>query len=150
MTAPIHIRPATAAEVINLRHVVLRAGLPRSTAVFAGDEDPAARHFVAVAEEGAIVGCVTLHPSAFEGEPAWQLRGMAVAPALQGMGIGKLLLAAVERSVAADLLPRPLWCNARVPASGFYQNHGWIIVSDIFDVPSAGPHVRMMRPLSVR
>lgn len=146
MNASIEIRAATADDVIALRHAVLRAGLPRDTAIFAGDEDPAARHFVALADESSgIIGCVTLHPSTFDGEPAWQLRGMAVAPDMQRQGIGARLLEAVQEAVAADPERRLLWCNARVPASGFYERHGWRVVSAVFEIPHAGPHVRMTR-----
>src|SRR5438445_357877 len=67
------IRRATADEVIDLRHAILRAGLPRETAVFPGDDDPAARHFVAT-RNGRVVGCATLHLNRWEKEPAWQLR----------------------------------------------------------------------------
>ena len=143
MKAAIEIRPAAPQEVIDLRHAVLRAGLPRETAIFSGDDDPATRHFVATSA-GEVVGCVTLLPSTVDGQPAWQLRGMAVTPRLQRGGVGAQLLAAVERFVASEQAPRLLWCNARVPASGFYQRHGWTIVSDVFEIPSAGPHVRMV------
>ena len=146
MNAPIEIRPATAGEVIDLRHAVLRAGLARETAVFEGDDDPAALHFVAV-HGGAIVACVTLHPSTFDGAQAWQLRGMAVAPDMQRQGVGARLLEAVHAAVASDPVRRVLWCNARLPATRFYQRHGWRVVSDRFEIPSAGPHVRMIRPL---
>jgi predicted GNAT family N-acyltransferase len=142
---PIRIRPARADDVIDLRHAVLREGLARETAIFPGDDDPAARHFIAVAADDTIVACVTLHPSTCDGQPAWQLRGMAVAPQLRGSGIGARLLRAVEQSVAADEPRRILWCNARVPARAFYERHGWRAVSEIFHVPTAGPHVRMVR-----
>ena len=144
MSPPVHIRFAAAREVIDLRHAVLRAGLGRETAIFKGDEEAGTRHFVATSS-GEVVGCVTLLPSTFEGRPAWQLRGMAVTPALQRSGVGAQLLKAVERFVASDPSRQLLWCNARVPASGFYQRHGWRIVSDVFEIPSAGPHVRMVR-----
>jgi GNAT superfamily N-acetyltransferase len=147
--SPQQIRPAAAGEVIDLRHAVLRAGLPRDTAVFAGDDDPAARHFVAILDD-RIVGCVTLHPSQWEGRPAWQLRGMAVEPGLQGSGVGRALLEAVEESVRGDSAESDspmamLWCNARVPAIGFYRRHGWDVVSQPFVVPTAGPHVKMIK-----
>ena len=41
--------------------------------------------------------------------------------------------------------PRLLWCNARVPAMGFYQKLAWQVVSDEFHIPTAGPHVKMVR-----
>jgi GNAT superfamily N-acetyltransferase len=142
------IRPAAARELIDLRNAVLRNGLPRELAMFAGDDNPTSRHFAAE-DVGAIVGCVTLHLNEWNGEPAWQLRGMAVAPTHQNRGIGQQLLAAAEKSVleAPANLPRLLWCNARVPALAFYQRQGWEVVSGEFDIPHSGPHVKMTRQL---
>ena len=147
MFESVKVRRAEPAEVIDLRHRILRAGLPRDTAIFPGDGDPAARHFVAETIDGRIVGTLTLHLNSWEGQPAWQLRGMAVDPALQRAGIGAQLLLAAEQSVRNESPTRQLWCNARVPAAGFYEKHGWTVVSEPFDVPTAGPHVKMIKRL---
>jgi len=141
------IRPAAAREVIDLRHAVLRSGLPRETAIFAGDELSSTRHLVAELE-GRIVGCVTLLRNDWNNEPAWQLRGMAVEPGLQGSGIGARLLAEAEQSILGSPT-QLLWCNARVPASDFYKRHGWSVVSQVFDIPTAGPHVKMLKRLAL-
>jgi predicted GNAT family N-acyltransferase len=144
----IRVRRGAAAEVIDLRHAVLRAGLPRETAVFPGDEKPDAIHVVAEAPGGRIVGCVTLHPSTWNDGRAWQLRGMATNPAVRGTGVGRAMLDLVERCVRSAESPvRQMWCNARVPAAGFYQRDGWVIESEQFEIPSAGPHVRMSKRL---
>lgn len=143
------VRRGTAAEVIALRHAILRARLPRETAVFPGDEKPDAIHVVAEAPDGRIVGCVTLHPSTWNDAPAWQLRGMATDPAVRGTGVGRAMLDAVEREVRTASPVRQLWCNARVPAAGFYQHAGWAIESEQFEIPTAGPHVRMSKRLDM-
>src|SRR5438067_8765740 len=96
---PPEIRRATAEEIVDLRHAVLRAGLQRETAVFAGDDDPATRHFAAVDEAGRVIGCATLRLNAHDGEGAWQLRGMAVAPDERDRSVGSMLLAAADQSV---------------------------------------------------
>jgi predicted GNAT family N-acyltransferase len=140
------IRPAQASELIDLRHAVLRARLPRESAIFAGDELPTTRHFVATVD-GRIVGCVTLLLNEWNDEPAWQLRGMAVEPGMQGSGIGAKLLAAAEESTVSSPT-QLLWCNARVPASKFYQKRGWELVSEQFDIPTAGPHVKMLKRIT--
>lgn len=142
----VELRPAALDEIIDLRHDVLRHGLPREAAVFEGDSDPAARHY------GAFVGgqpvcCVTLHVSRWEGEPAWQLRGMATAADVRGRGIGRALMAFLEAEVRAASAVRLFWCNARVPAAGFYRSIGWATRSDVFDIPTAGPHYRMTKRL---
>ena len=137
------IRRVSANDVIDLRHAVLRAGLPRQTAIFPGDDGPGARHYGAY-ENNHLIGCVTLHPSKWQDAPAWQLRGMAVAPDLRTQGVGRAMLEFLENDIAPSGVPQ-LWCNARVPAAQFYQKHGWSIVSEPFEIPTAGPHVRMTR-----
>ena len=151
LTPDLIVRRAHAAEVIDLRHAVLRRGLPRAEAIFPGDDAPEARHYGAF-RAGEILCCVTLHASQWETEPAYQLRGMATAPSVRRTGIGRRVMewmeqdlrAAAGRGEAALLL----WCNARVPAVGFYRAMGWAIVSDEFDIPTAGPHFRMLKRLA--
>jgi len=144
--SPIVVRPGEIAELIDVRHQVLRAGRPRETAHFQGDDEPDARHWVAV-QADRVVGVVTVLARPLPADtadaptpaPGWQLRGMAVAQGLQGEGIGGKLLEAVHRDVA-----EPLWCNARVRAEPFYRRHGWRAVGPSFDIPPIGPHQRMV------
>ena len=37
--------------------------------------------------------------------------------------------------------------NARTPAVRFYERHGFAVVSEEWDEPDIGPHVRMERPV---
>ena len=135
-------------RIIDLRHVILRHGLPREAAIFPGDDAPTSRHYAAIENE-RVVGCLTLHQSQWESQPAWQLRGMATDKEHQGQGIGRAMMAFMESDLLSDAnASRQLWCNARVPAKNFYVNLGWKIVSDIFDIPTAGPHVRMIKKLA--
>lgn len=140
----IQIRRVPAERIIDLRHTVLREGLPREAAAFEGDDDPAAVHLAAV-DGDRVVGCATLHASRWEGRPAWQLRGMAVADGYRNAGIGGQLVQFILDHVAKATPGRLLWANARVPAARFYQKLGWEIVSEVFEIPTAGPHVRIIR-----
>ena len=139
------VRRVSADQIIDLRHVVLRDGLPRSEAIFPGDDSDHARHYGAF-EDDRLIGCVTLHLNEWEKQPAWQLRGMAVAADARTSGVGRTMIEVLERDLD-DSPIRQLWCNARVPASGFYVKLGWKIVSEQFEIPTAGPHVRMTRRL---
>ena len=147
----ITIRRAVWEEIVDLRHLVLRGGLPKEEAIFPGDEFPTSRHYAAFIPQTSghrTVGCATLHLSKWEGEAAYQLRGMATAPEARRMGLGRALLRLAEQEILADAsLPRLLWCNARVPALAFYREMGWTVVSEQFEIPTAGPHVRMVRRL---
>jgi GNAT superfamily N-acetyltransferase len=147
MSAP-EIRPITAEETIPLRHAILRAGLPREAAIFPGDEAASSRHFGAFLD-GLLIGVATLHYVPLLDQPdhegsAYQIRGMATAETARGRGVGGLLLAACiaeARRAGANWL----WCNARTPAAGFYARHGFRVQGGVFDVPTAGPHLRMLR-----
>ena len=134
-------------DVLDLRHSVLRAGLPRDAAIFEGDELPSTMHFGALLEDGTLVGCASFMLNEYEGQPAWQLRGMATAPDFRSLGLGGALLEAAEMMIMRKSPLRFLWCNARTPALHFYQRQGWSPVSEVFEIPTAGPHVRMTRRL---
>lgn len=145
---PTCIRLVAAAEVLPLRHAVLRAGLPIESARFDGDGDPATRHYAASAG-AAFVGCAGFMPSSWDGGPAWQLRGMATDPAWRGRGVGRSLLLFAEADLIAADPRRTLWCHARVEASAFYLKQGWSVVSGVYEIAGVGPHVRMTKSLGI-
>jgi predicted GNAT family N-acyltransferase len=141
------IRRATLADVADLRHRVLRIGLPRESAIFDGDDRSTTRHFAAFYTERAVC-CATFHENQWQGEPAWQLRGMATDQDFQSKGAGRALLAFAISSLQQEQPSiRRLWANARAPAVRFYQSLGWEIASDEFEIPTAGPHYRITKPL---
>lgn len=140
--APEHRRVAVE-EILSLRHRILRAGLPFETARFEGDLDASTRHYAAF-EDGTPVNCLTLVASTWNGRPAWQLRGMATETAWQRRGIGREALEAALADAGRDEPDRIAWCNARTSAIGFYERLGWRVASEPFDVPTAGPHVKMV------
>jgi GNAT superfamily N-acetyltransferase len=135
---PMLVRRATPDEVVDLRLAVLRPGGTREDAVWDGDHERETRHWVVERGE-RIVGVATVlqRPYPDGAGPEWQLRGMAVAAEERGTGLGRALLDALVREVAA-----PLWCNARVTAIAFYERAGWRVTSEPFDT-AVGPHRRM-------
>jgi GNAT superfamily N-acetyltransferase len=148
MVRAIFVRPVEVEKILRLRHAVLRAGLPLESASFEGDAAEDSIHLAAL-DGSSVVGCLTLHLNQWNREPAWQLRGMAVDPSYQRSGVGELLMQAAEAQVREVPVPRLLWCNARVPAIGFYRKMGWEVVSEQFEIPTAGPHVKMIRRLAI-
>ena len=142
------LRRARVEELISLRHEVLRHGLPRDAAIFDGDDAPTSRHYGAF-DNGTAVGCATLMLNQWDGEPAWQVRGMATDERFRGRGLGAALLRMAEAELLGERSPvRVLWCNARVPAIRFYEKLGWAVRCEPFDIPTAGPHVKMTKRLS--
>lgn len=127
--------PAGMAALRALRLAVLRPGQPSEAAVWALDDDPESVHLGAFLD-GCCVGIASVVP-----EDRWRLRGMAVEPSLRGAGIGAALVAELQSRFGAA--GRPLWCNARTTAAGFYVRLGFVIEGEPFDVPGIGPHVVM-------
>ncbi|PGH50513.1 GNAT family N-acetyltransferase [Streptomyces sp. Ru87] len=156
------------AEIFDLRWAVLRAGMPRESAVFAEDSGPEVFHIAAYDGDAPgrarVLGCVTFFPDplppraaaaaasgavrrgaadggARGGGPgtAYRFRGMASAPGVRGEGYG----AAVLRAGLAEAAARgasAVWCNGRSPARGFYEHHGFTAVGEEFVIETAGPH----------
>jgi GNAT superfamily N-acetyltransferase len=141
------VRQIAAAETIPIRWLILRPGFPSETAIFDGDDALTTRHFGGFVDE-RLVGVTSIYQMACPDRPdaprAWQLRGMATLPEVRGLGVGKALLAACESAVrnAGDSL---LWCNARTSAIEFYARFEWSISSDEFNIPTVGPHRRMLK-----
>jgi len=94
------------------------------------------------------VACASFMLNIWQEEPAWQLRGMAITGELQNRGIGKSLLSYAEETIATSTGIRLFWCNAREPAVRFYLKQFWRVESDIFDIPTAGPHRKMAKRLA--
>ena len=141
------IRRARLAEIFRLRHAELRPGRPPAHAEFDGDEDSETVHVGAFDASGEIVGCATLMRRPYDGTPAAQLRGMATRADRARQGIGTGVLGFCEGLARDDWRVGLLWCNARSGAAGFYARLGWTVMSEPFDLPGIGPHVRMCRRL---
>src|SRR5215467_13767538 len=100
-------RPATIAEIYELRFAVLRPSQPPIMLHFPGDGDapPKTWHFGAFLEtpDGPKnIACLTIFTSAWNNASALQLRGMAVDPDHRSGGIGTRLLKAAEAAVAQN------------------------------------------------
>jgi predicted GNAT family N-acyltransferase len=127
---------------------VLREGRP----VPRLDDPDGTFHLAARTSSGLLVGVVRFSPVPCpwrrEARAPWQLRGMATAPAARGTGGGRALVAEGLARVAAsggDLV----WCDARVPAVGFYERMGFAVVTEEFLKPEGGAHRGMLVELPV-
>ena len=106
-------------------------------------------HLAARMPSGQLVGVARFAPVPCpwrEARSPWQLRGMATDPAARGVGAGRALLSEGLARIGAmggDLV----WCDARVPAVGFYERMGFAVVTEPFEKPEGGPHVGMLRPV---
>ncbi len=142
-----------------LRQAVLRPHQTVDEVAFPEDDEPGTATFAAIDRaSGAVVGVATVFrdPAPFDaaeaGLPAgaggrattWRLRGMATSEGMRGQGIGARVLAAALAHVATEG-GNLVWCNARVPAIGFYERAGFRTTGPQWVVPFSGPHVAMWR-----
>ncbi|HEX7880443.1 MAG TPA: GNAT family N-acetyltransferase [Candidatus Eisenbacteria bacterium] len=142
------IRAISAAETRPLRQAVLRPHQRVEELVYPGDDDPRTHHLGAF-DGGRLVGIASIYVEPMVAMPDagptdWRLRGMATAPEMRGTGLGGALLeACIEHS--RNHGGTRLWCNARVPAAGFYLRYGFVVHGEEFDLPGIGPHYLMSR-----
>lgn len=125
-------------ETLDLRQRVLRPHQTPDEVRASGDGMPG----IAVYEDGALVATASVREEPMPGDPRegdWRLRGMASEPEQRGRGYGAAALrAALE--YAKERGGKRVWCNARTPALGFYERHGFAVVGEEFELPDAGPH----------
>ncbi len=145
----LEIREVRVSEVRPLRTRVLRPWFEEGKLlVYDNDEGMAARHFAAVdAVEQRVVGVVSYVRESIpvQGVVAGiRLRGMAVAEDLQRQGVGSRLLSESLATLASDHPGSNVWAAARVAVVEFYGHHGFDPVGPRFEIPSVGPHQRMV------
>lgn len=110
-----------------------------------GDRPPPTQALhIGAFRDGVAIGAATVLPEQWPGpvaihEPSWRVRGMVVAGADRGAGIGRSVLnCAVE--VAAARGAGSMWAEARSAALGFYERAGWTVVGDEWMKAGIGPH----------
>lgn len=141
----LRVGPATTDDVREIRHRVLRPGKPFG--ILDSPDDERSVHYAAWLGD-QVVGTVRILPAEYGGEPgAWQLRSMAVDPAYQGRGIGRLLIDAIVAEARSRGIPL-LWAKARTSALGFYEKAGWTVHGEEFIHSESGlPHFEITRDL---
>jgi predicted GNAT family N-acyltransferase len=134
----------------DLRRRVLRDGTASDIVTFDGDELDTTFHLGAW-EGGRLVGISSWVLRAYPDRPAavaFQLRGMATEPLLQGVGVGGALLATglarcLERGATL------VWARARDSALDFYARHGFEPVGlGYVDLTTGLPHHDVLRRLA--
>ncbi len=137
------------ADTHALRLAVLRANTPTTDVTFPEDDWPGTVHLGVLDAANLVVATsswVQRNCSEYPDERGVQLRGMATARALQGTGVGGLLLGAgIERHREQGV--EVMWARARDTALGFYLRHGCTVVGDGFidDTTQLSHHVVVRR-----
>ena len=144
------ITPVEPRALWPLRHSVLRPHQRLDEMHYRGDDLPGTIHLAAfdtqagpADEQPIAIVSLYITPKPGDGRPTdYRLRGMAVAPAWQGRGVGSALIRACLTEVAR-LGGTRVWCNARDTAKGFYTAMGFDFHGDQFDIVDIGPHYLM-------
>ncbi|MDI1257155.1 MAG: GNAT family N-acetyltransferase [Flavobacterium sp.] len=143
------IQEISASATIPMRHIVLRHGKPIESCWFDGDELPSTFHF-GYFDEDNLLGVISVfenqNPKFFE-EKQFQIRGMAVSPLYQKLGIGAQLVQFAEKEIAKKR-GKIIWFNARITTSEFYIKLNYNISGSVFDIKDVGLHYLMFRKLN--
>ena len=129
-------------DVLALRQLILRDPLSMT---YTNDELEADKKFIffAYRDNGELLGTVSLE--ALSKEKA-QLRQMAVHDRLQGKGVGRELVMALEDYCRKNGF-KEIHLDARYPARGFYAKLGYTEYGAIYDKIGI-KHIDMMKKLS--
>ena len=128
---------------LELRFRVLREPLGFTRAQVAFPFEGNSLHLVAH-QDGAVRGCVLFNPEDAHGGRLFQ---MAVAPDLQGQGLGARLVRALE----AELRQRGfshVHLHARAPVVPFYERLGYAVYGEAFTEVGI-PHRHMRKTLDI-
>ena len=129
-------------EAVGLRYEVLRKplGLDYSPEQLASEYDQV--HLAAYGNSGALLAYLNLTPA---GTETVKMRQVAVATAVQGKGIGTLLVAESER-LAQRLQFEVMSLHARETAVPFYERLGYVREGERFEEVGI-PHFKMKKAL---
>jgi predicted GNAT family N-acyltransferase len=142
----IKVKKITYLDTFPVRGAVLRQGKPIETCFFLGDDTEETTHF-GLFDYEKLIGVASVfkvNNENFEQNNQFQLRGMAILSEYQGLGFGNLLLKEVCKFVATKKA-EVLWFNAREKAVNFYQNFGFSVLGNLFDIPGVGAHFVMFK-----
>lgn len=113
-------------ELSDLRRRVLRANEPTVSVSDPRDGDDSTQHYC-IRRDGEVVAAGSFYPSTSPidfSRASHQLRYLATAPEVQGLGYGSLLLRGAESRLTSSGVSE-VWANGRDSAWGFYERSGW-------------------------
>lgn len=140
------IAPATAEQFrdyYDLRWRILRAPWQQVRGSERDEWEDQAVHVCAVSNGGHVIGVGRLHHS---NDHEAQIRYMAIEDDWRGAGIGSAIYHHLE-TAALDAGIQHIMVNARLPAIGFYERMGFIVVDDGHTLYDVIEHKVMRRDL---
>ncbi|WP_394340459.1 GNAT family N-acetyltransferase [Ichthyenterobacterium magnum] len=76
----------------------------------------------------------------------YQLRGMAILEAYQGLKYGEQILKYAEQFLKEKKV-KLIWCNAREIAVRFYKRNNYKIIGSAFEIEKVGTHYVMYKEI---
>jgi len=125
-------------DYFDLRWRILRAPWNQPKGSEQDEFEGQAIHVIAV-EEDKIIGCGRVH---FISSDEAQIRYMAVENHWQGKGVGKLILAELEKRVT-EKGAKKIILHARENVVGFYEKNGYSVVKPSHTLFGIIPHYLM-------
>ena len=125
------------------RWKILRKPIGKNISSLKDKFEKSAFHLIGIKEE-EIVACGRLH---FNNKDEAQVRYMAVAQNLQGIGIGKEVLRLLEKNAKKNNAKKII-LNARDHAIDFYKVSGYTIVKKYYGSDTGIPHTTMEKNIS--
>jgi GNAT superfamily N-acetyltransferase len=145
-----NVEPVAVEELYAIRMDVLRRDTPSDDVHFDHDADNATRHLAVRDAAGTVIAASTWTPRPFPddpGEPAMQLRGMAVRGEHRRLGLGAAMIAAGVADARSRGF-RLVWANARDSALDFYVANGFAVAGEGFRTTDTDlPHHRIVKRL---
>jgi predicted GNAT family N-acyltransferase len=144
----IEIKNIDFTTTFSVRHPVLRNGKPIESCFFDGDDLKTTTHFGLFIDKN-LIGVISIFKNKnaiFSAQNQFQIRGMAVLKECQGKSFGKQLLHQAEKHVRTQK-GNLIWFNARENAVPFYQNSGYEIVGESFEIKDIGTHFIMFKKI---
>lgn len=146
----IEVKKIKFSDTFSIRSAVLRPGKPIESCFFLGDDAIETTHFGLFLNTN-LIGVASVFKEKnqnFDKNSQFQLRGMAVLETFRGLGYGNLILEKVSNFVKSEK-SGVLWFNARESAVSFYQNSGFSIQGNSFEIHEIGTHFLMFRYFNV-
>ncbi|MFB9264810.1 GNAT family N-acetyltransferase [Bradyrhizobium erythrophlei] len=143
-----NIRETRLANVVLVRHHILRPHQTPEETISRGDLHPDAIHLGAYSDE-SLIGVLSAGPEPFphkEVARCWRLRGFAVYPDYRGRGVGSALVEAIISLLRARECSF-VWGLARVSVLGLYSRAGFRTYGEVFDIGHVGPHCTIVSQL---
>ena len=125
------------------RWKILRKPIGKNISSLKDKFEKSAFHLIGIKEK-EIVACGRLH---FNNKDEAQVRYMAVAQNLQGIGIGKEILRLLEKNAKKNNAKK-IVLNARDHAIDFYKVSGYKIVKKYYGSDTDIPHTTMEKNIS--